>query len=90
MKANAPKRKVFNDAVDLLTGDMEEQAVQKGIQMLVVKDIKPFYNHPFHLYAGERLEDMVESVREHGSGSVTSMLWSIHFVRCVSSVELSC
>lgn len=66
MKANAPKRKVFNDAVDLMTGDMEEQAVQKGIQMLAVKDIKPFHNHPFHLYEGERLEDMVESVREHG------------------------
>lgn len=28
--------------------------------------IKPFYDHPFHLYEGERLDDMVESIREHG------------------------
>ena len=28
--------------------------------------IKPFHDHPFHLYQGERLDDMVESIREHG------------------------
>lgn len=65
MKANAPKRKVFNDAVDLLTGG-EPAAAGKGVQMLPVESIKPFHNHPFHLYEGERLDDMVESVREHG------------------------
>ncbi len=65
MKANAPKRKVFNDAVDMLTGG-EPAAAGKGVQMLPVESIKPFHNHPFHLYEGERLDDMVESVREHG------------------------
>ncbi len=65
MKANAPKRKVFNDAVDLLTGG-EPAAAGKGVQMLPLESIKPFRNHPFHLYEGERLDDMVESVREHG------------------------
>ena len=65
MKANAPKRKVFNDAVDMLTGG-EPVAAGKGVQMLPVESIKPFRNHPFHLYEGERLDDMVESVREHG------------------------
>lgn len=65
MKANAPKRKVFNDAVDLLTGG-EPAAAGKGVQMLPVEGIKPFHNHPFRLYEGERLDDMVESVREHG------------------------
>lgn len=30
MKANQPKRKLFNDAVDLLTGD----APDSGIQMI--------------------------------------------------------
>lgn len=64
MKANAPKRKVFNDAVDLLTGG--EAAGADGIRMIKIKDIKPFHNHPFHLYEGERLDDMVESVKEHG------------------------
>ena len=65
MKANAPKRKVFNDAVDLLTGG-EPATAGKGVQMLPVDGIRPFRNHPFHLYEGERLDDMVESVQEHG------------------------
>ena len=34
--------------------------------MLSIKKIRPFHNHPFHLYEGERLEDMVASVREYG------------------------
>ena len=62
MKANQPKRKLFNDAVDLLTGD----APDSGIQMIPVDQIKPFHEHPFKLYRGERLDDMVESIREHG------------------------
>ena len=62
MKANQPKRKLFNDAVDLLTGD----APDSGIQMILVDQIKPFHEHPFRLYQGERLDDMVESIREHG------------------------
>lgn len=62
MKANQPKRKLFNDAVDLLTGD----APDSGIQMIPVDQVKPFHEHPFKLYQGERLDDMVESIREHG------------------------
>lgn len=65
MKANN-KRKVFGDAVDLLMDDIEERAVPKGLQMLSVKSIKPFHDHPFHLYEGERLEDMIASIKEHG------------------------
>lgn len=67
MKANAEKRKVFHDAVDLLTGGESVAAVSgNNIQMLPVDSICPFHNHPFHLYGGERLNDMVESIREHG------------------------
>lgn len=62
MKANQPKRKVFNDAIDLLTGD----APESGVQMIAVDKIEPFHDHPFKLYQGERLDDMVESVKEHG------------------------
>lgn len=62
MKANQPKRKVFNDAIDLLTGD----APESGVQMIAVDKIEPFHEHPFKLYQGERLDDMVESVKEHG------------------------
>ena len=62
MKANQPKRKVFNDAVDMLTGTEPEG----GVQMLPIDKIIPFHDHPFKLYEGERLDDMVESIREHG------------------------
>ncbi len=65
MKADAPKRKVFHDAVDLLTGG-EPAAAGKGVRMLPVEGIRPFHGHPFRLYEGERLDGMVESVREHG------------------------
>ena len=65
MKANAPRRKVFNDAIDLLTDDMPV-VVENGIQMISVERIQPFHNHPFRMYEGERLADMVDSVKEHG------------------------
>lgn len=67
MKANVPKRKVFNDAVDLFTGgEAVTVASENEIRMLAIGSIKPFHNHPFQLYEGERLDDMVESVKEHG------------------------
>lgn len=68
MKANAPKRKIF-DAVDMLTGESPAQTTETaavGVQMLPVDKIKAFHDHPFRLYEGERLNDMVESVKEHG------------------------
>lgn len=65
MKANAPRRKVFNDAIDLLA-DEPVVAVQNAHTMILVDKIVPFHNHPFRLYEGERLEDMVESIRAHG------------------------
>lgn len=65
MKVNN-RRKVFGDAVDLLMDDIEEKTAAGGLQMLPIKKIRPFHDHPFHLYEGDRLEDMVASVREHG------------------------
>lgn len=65
MKANAPRRKVFTDAIDLLS-DEPVVAVQNAQTMIPVDKIVPFHNHPFRLYEGERLDDMVESIREHG------------------------
>lgn len=65
MKANN-KRKVFGDAVDLLMDEIEEREVPRGIQLIQIKNIQPFHDHPFHLYEGDRLEDMIASVKEHG------------------------
>ena len=66
MKANTQKRKIFNAAVDVLCGAEDVSATENGIQMLPIDSIRPFRNHPFRLYEGERLDDMVESIREHG------------------------
>lgn len=65
MKANN-KRKVFGDAVDLLMDEIEEREVPRGVQLIQIKNIQPFHDHPFHLYEGERLEDMIASIKEHG------------------------
>ena len=56
------KRKVFNDAMDFLTAD----APEGGVSMVSVDAITPFRDHPFKLYQGDRLNDMVESIKEHG------------------------
>lgn len=66
MKANAPKRKVFQDALDLLTEEPVEDKTETGIVSLPVDEIHPFHDHPFRLYEGERLDDMVQSIRDYG------------------------
>lgn len=65
MKANAPKRKAFQDAMDLISPETVN-VVDNGQAMISVEKIVPFHNHPFRLYEGKRLEDMVESIKEHG------------------------
>ena len=65
MKTIAPKRKVFNDAADILMDDMPV-ATGKGVAEIPVDKVKAFHNHPFHPYEGERLDEMVESIREYG------------------------
>ena len=56
MKANE-RRKVF-DAVDLLTEDtavsVPATKVKNGVTMLSIDSIKPFHDHPFHLYKRAR------------------------------------
>ena len=68
MKANAPKRKVFQDALGLLAEDSVKDAPVpvNGIVSIPVEEIHPFHDHLFRLYEGDRLEDMVQSIREHG------------------------
>lgn len=54
MKANAPKRKMF-DAVDMLTWENPAQIAETAagdVQMIPVDRIKVFHDHPFHLYEG--------------------------------------
>ena len=68
MKVNAPKRKVFQDALDLLAEDPVEEKTEpvNGIVSLPVDEIHPFHDHPFRLYEGERLDDVVQSIKDYG------------------------
>lgn len=49
--------------MDLLTDTIEQV---KGVASIAIDAIVPFHDHPFHLYKGERLQDMVESIKVHG------------------------
>lgn len=44
----------------------EEQNGNVGITEIPVDKLVPYHSHPFELYSGERLEDMVESVKKNG------------------------
>ena len=57
----------MNSAMDVLD-QMEEDALipENAVRMLPAESIRPFHDHPFRMYEGERLEDMVQSIREHG------------------------
>ena len=39
---------------------------QTAVQQIPCEQLHPFHDHKFELYSGERLEDMVESIRENG------------------------
>ena len=64
MKMNAPRRQIVRDAVDLIPHP-EVNAPTGEVQIPIAK-IRPYHNHLFHLYEGERLDDMVESIRANG------------------------
>lgn len=45
----------------------EVQGNSKRIQSTIaIKDLMPFKGHPFRLYGGERLDDMVDSIKKSG------------------------
>lgn len=51
------------------SGDTPDRAIcQKGLRLVSIRfeRIREFTGHPFRLYTGERLADMVESIRQNG------------------------
>lgn len=51
---------------DLFGKDTEQKKEKAGITEVELIKLKPFPNHPFRLYEGKRLEDMVQSIKEMG------------------------
>ncbi len=61
MNKKLQKRKI-SDAVDFLFEDIE----QGNIREIDIDRLENYHNHPFSLYTGKRLEDMVDSIKENG------------------------
>ncbi len=61
MKKDSPRRQIF-DAIDY----MADEPI--GIQVVDVEidQVDEFKDHPFYLYEGQRLDDMVESIAANG------------------------
>ena len=58
-------KREITDAVDFL---LEDTSVleQGDIQNIEINLLENYHDHPFTLYTGKRLEDMVDSIRENG------------------------
>lgn len=64
MSKKLQKREI-TDVVDFLLDDIE--SVEQGdIQQIELDILENYHDHPFTLYKGKRLNDMVESVKENG------------------------
>ena len=66
MSKGLEKRKLASDVLDYLDDDSVSISKDNEIKKVPVDQLVPFHNHPFKLYEGQRLDDMVESIREHG------------------------
>ena len=67
MKTTTSKRKAIADAVELLKEESPNAPGNiAGVQLIPIEKVRAFKDHPFHLYEGERLADMVQSVSDHG------------------------
>lgn len=54
----------MNTQFDL--GTMLSGPAMNSIQQIPCEQLHPYHNHKFELYSGERLEDMVASIKENG------------------------
>lgn len=65
MSKGLEKRALASDVLDFL--DEKDTAPKENeVVLLPVEQLVSFHEHPFKLYEGQRLDDMVESIKEHG------------------------
>ena len=56
--------KIKLKGVDTLFGI--EEPKQDGVQEVCLSELKPFEDHPFQVIRDEKMEDLMESISEHG------------------------
>lgn len=59
MKMDVQRRPLRRDLVDCIPS----APTGTDIVDMPIRKIQPYHDHPFHLYTGDRLADMVESIR---------------------------
>ena len=64
MSKKLQKREI-TDVVDFLLDDIYSLE-KNNIQNVEINLLENYHNHPFTLYTGKRLDDMVESIKENG------------------------
>jgi len=55
--------------LDIIPDDFELDSFisnNNQVKLIPIDSLEPYHNHKFKLYTGERLEDMVESIRKNG------------------------
>ena len=58
-------KREITDAVDFLLDDIGVLE-ETDIQSIEIDLLESYHNHPFNLYTGKRLDDMIESIKENG------------------------
>ena len=77
--ANRPRLKTMDDIYGLteslndknmqttqINTLVDENGISASIQMIDIINLLPYSKHPFKLYDGERLKDMIDSIKAHG------------------------
>ena len=68
MPERKSKAQTERDVMAILSDEESEttKTVENATETLYIDDLVPFADHPFKLYEGERLDDMIRSIRERG------------------------
>ncbi|WP_235838990.1 ParB N-terminal domain-containing protein [Desulfosporosinus metallidurans] len=63
----APKRiKSMDELLMAVEPENQQTNIKSGVVRLKFSQVDPYPNHPFRLYSGERLDDMVASISNYG------------------------
>lgn len=65
-QATVKKPRLRNLDDVFLISEVDEQSGEAGVALLNINTLVPFEKHPFCIYTGERLDDMVDSIIKNG------------------------
>ena len=95
MEKMKPRIKSLNDLFDNGEPEPYDSAVNPAVitdgknqvKYIEPKKIRTFKNHPFRLYDGERLDDLIASIKENG---ILVPLSSVKSTRTKTAMNMKC